>query len=232
MQPFELSDQGTDEKPSSERLQAFTEAMWKALVPPRGECVSVQGEMIRGNDRLMSELLRNGMGNYYHPDETTSENYYGQMLMLILDTLIENKNGPLSAEDVAAFTEIRRRVEPDRARALRLAQLEDSETELTPAEQQELEGLAGHPENIDFGSFFHRAERCIANWCIANPELVDRNGKPVEERGLRNVEHVFNPPPPPEKCKLCGGKGFVQPEDGGFPKRCECQGPDPRRLKY
>ena len=42
------------------------------------------------------------------------------------------------------------------------------------------------------GELFDRAERCIANWCIANPELVDSEGRAVEERGVRSVEDVVN----------------------------------------
>lgn len=35
-----------------------------------GQCVSVQGELVRANERLQSEYFRNGLGNYY---ERTSD---------------------------------------------------------------------------------------------------------------------------------------------------------------
>ena len=70
---FEIADEATDTKGTSERLQKFLKAVWKALVPTKEDCLSVQGKMVRGNSRLLAECLRNGMCNYYVPDETIAQ---------------------------------------------------------------------------------------------------------------------------------------------------------------
>jgi hypothetical protein len=227
MKPFDLSEQSTDTSLGSERLQAFLKAMYEAFVPSSGECISLQGELVRASDRLWSECLRNGMCNYYVGDESVAQNYYGDLVLLIIGTLTENKNIALSADDLSFFLETRQRLDADRVRQLRLRDLEQKETALSDAESQALEDLSssGRVDRIDWEAFCARADRCIANWCIANPELVNRSGKPVVERGgLRNVSSIFSPPPPPQTCVLCGGRGFIQSETpSGFPKRCTCR---------
>jgi hypothetical protein len=222
MTPFDRHEQATETAPN-ERLQTFTKAMWSALVPDNGECVSVQGELVRANERLFSELLRNGMGNYYDEREDVRHNYYGRLVLLILDTLVENRGGALDADDVAYFRDTHGRLDRDRQVNLRRSELEQREEPLTEDEIRESEALDRDPHLITWEALFNRAERCIANWCIANPALVDRNGRPIVERGVRNIDEIFNPPAPPPKCPLCNGRGFIQPQDErSFPKRCSC----------
>ena len=42
MKRFDRDDEGGDNRLPSERLQAFTKALWNALVPEDGECASVR----------------------------------------------------------------------------------------------------------------------------------------------------------------------------------------------
>ncbi len=96
---------------------------------------------------------------------------------------------------------------------------EASEAELK--ELRELEAAGG----LAWEEVLNRADRCIANWCIANPRLVDRYGRPVEDRGIRDVKTIFKPPPsPPPPCLLCRGKGWLSPKDPTqFPEVCSCK---------
>src|SRR5664279_6233165 len=92
---FDRTDEGSsnDNRMPGERLAAFTKAMWDALVPGNGSCASVQGELVRANERLQSEYFRNGMGNYFgrdEPNETLADNHYGALLLFILDTMVAN----------------------------------------------------------------------------------------------------------------------------------------------
>jgi hypothetical protein len=98
---------------------------------------------------------------------------------------------------------VRSAVEPDYLRRRRIEVLEWRE-DPTDAETSELEALeeaeAGAP--FYWETLFNRAERCVANWCIANPEFVDRQGRPVEEGGACRVEQILGrslPPPPLSK---------------------------------
>jgi predicted DNA-binding WGR domain protein len=231
---FDPADEATQTAAANERLLAFTQALRDALVPRNGECLSLQGELVRANDRLGSEYFRNGMGNYYEDGVRPEDNYYGKLLLFMLGTLTENRGNALSNEDVAYFSGVRRQVEPYWKLHVRIGELEDKE-EATEAELEELEELgsqAAGDDAIAWEDLFNRAERCIANWCIANSDLVDLRGQPLEERGMRNIEHIFNPPPPAPKCPLCQGRGFVeQKESSGFPQRCSCQGPDQRVMR-
>lgn len=223
LERFVRSDEATDTRPASERLRAFTKVIWDALVPANGACQSRQGELVRGNARLLSECLRNGMSNAWVEDEPLAQNVYGAFALLITDTLIENRGGALEPDDVAYFSRVRGQLETDRLQRLRIRALEHREDELTDDEARELEALFESEERVHWEALCNRAERCIANWCLANPELVDRSGRPIEERGVRNLEHLFARPPPPAKCPLCGGRGFIQPTDErSFPTRCSC----------
>ena len=110
MKKFGLADEGKSEanRMPSERLQAFTKALWDALVPDDSSCASVQGELIRAKDRLDGEHFRNGMGNYFsrdEPDKTLAANYYGELVLFLLDTMIANRNQALADDDVAYFTQ-------------------------------------------------------------------------------------------------------------------------------
>jgi len=238
--PFQRSDEATPAAAESERLRAFTKALWDALVPPSGECIAVQGELVRANERLQSELFRNGLSNYYCQEGhgpggregTVADNHYGKLLLFLLGTLVANRNGALDAEDVAYFEAVLRLVSPDWERNVRIgaltSKLEDSELEgtegLSEAERAELEALESEGGGPPWEELFSRAARCLANWCLANPELVDRGGNAVEERGLRDVRHVFEPPPPPPPCPLCKGKGWIAAADPtGFAEPCACK---------
>jgi hypothetical protein len=119
----------------------------------------------------------------------------------------------------------------DRSLSLRVQELEQKEEELSASERTELDELyKNRADFIQWEKFCMRAERCIANWCIANPEIVDLQGRPAEERGgVKNVDHVFNPPPPPPKCALCNGRGFINLPDGRGAEFCTCQGVRPGR---
>src|ERR1700722_7587024 len=162
MRRFDRTDEATDENMmGSERLRAFNKAMWAALVPPEGECASVQGELIRASERLQGEYFRNGLGNYYEPAATLGETFYGGMLVFLLDTLIANRSTALDAEDVAYFEEVRRLVEPDWLRHHRMSDLEEKcgESDASEAETRELEELEV-VEGLGWEHLFRRAERC------------------------------------------------------------------------
>lgn len=228
MKAFDPSDEGNadENRLPSERLQAFTKALREGLVPSHGSCASIQGELVRANDRLQGEYFRNGMGNYFHRTDTLAGNYYGELLLFVLDTMIANRNHALSEEDVAYFTEIRREVEPQWLRGLRSDELfyKAEEEELTEPEKEELAQLDAQPRGPHWEGFFNRAERNIANWCLANHALTDRAGAPVTEGGVVDVIHLFEPPPPPPRCPLCGGKGWIAPANAGdFPSMCACK---------
>jgi hypothetical protein len=177
-----------------DRLEAVTRALYAALVPPMGECVSLQGELVRANDRLITEHLQNGGLNYYDSTRTFATGYYSALLVLVLETLTANRGGALVGDDVAYFAEFLQSAGRDFVRTSRLGELENSETALSNAEQRELEELLAEESAVgqpDWEELYVRARRCIANWCIANPELIDRHGKPVVERGVRDLSSVF-----------------------------------------
>lgn len=139
------------------------------------------------------------MGNYFgrdEPDETLEENYCGELLLFVLDTMIANRNQAPSDDDVAYFSEVRRDIEPQWLRALRSDELlsKAEEEELTAAEKDELAVLDEQPRGPDWEGLFNRCERCIASWCLRNTALIDRRGKPVSERGVFDVMHFFDPP--------------------------------------
>jgi len=166
------------------------------------------------------------MGNTYVDDETVSQNYYGGLAHFIIDALKENRGGALSADDVSFFVQVRARLEPDRARFLRVRDLDQAEA-LSPEQLAELESLASE-SSMSWEDFCNRTERCIANWCLSNPEFIDRKGRPIQEQGFGHLEQILTPPPSPPPCSMCNGRGFFQAETPtGFPKRCRCQAPGP-----
>jgi hypothetical protein len=229
VKPFEQSERPTSSFLGNARLLAFAQAIRDALIPASGPCVSMQGELVRANGRLMSELLRNGMCNYYDDGEALATNYYGALMIFLLGTLIENRNRALSDEEVAYFAEARQRLEPDRELALLIRKAEQEEVPLTEEELQKVAALEASNAAVDWEQVLSLAEGCVANWCIANPDLIDSRGRPVEERGVRNLAHVFNPPPAPPPCTLCQGRGFIsQTKESGFPELCVCKGGRPR----
>lgn len=187
---------------NDERLVAFIESLWKALVPETGECISVQGELVRACGRLQNEHFRNGLCNYYAPDEPDQDlagSYYGGLLLFMTGMLIENRNGPLDAAEVAYFTDVRTRAFEDWRVQRRIDLLRGDEEEgrkLTKAERAEVERLEAAEGRLDFEELFDRSEIAVANYCVANPELFDRKGKPVVERGIRDIRELFERPPP------------------------------------
>ena len=62
MRAIEQSEEAADTSMGSARLQAISKAIYDCLVSGSGPCESVQGELVRANDRICSEHLRNGMG--------------------------------------------------------------------------------------------------------------------------------------------------------------------------
>jgi hypothetical protein len=195
---FERSEEGA----GCERLRAFTEALWDALVK-EGECASVQGELIRANSLLQTAYFRDGMGNYYCKDndgQTLADTFYGARVVFVLDTMVKNRNRALCDEDAAYFARVRQLVEPDWVRRQRIEQLENND-DASDSDRKELDEL--EDEDRDRGvwweELFDRAERCIANWCIANPGLIDRQDRPIQEGGVRDRTDVIEPPggPPP-----------------------------------
>ena len=105
------------------------------------------------------------------------------MLLFMLDTLVENRNRPLDDEDVAYFAGVRGVVEPDWLKHKRIFELEEkrNESEASDAELKELEDLETAGGGVGWEELLKRAERCIANWCIANAALVDCQGRAVED---------------------------------------------------
>lgn len=231
MKKFDRFDESDSQKnpAASERLREFTKAMWNSLVPSSGPCASLQGELVRANERLQSEYLRNGMGNYFvrdEPQESLADNHYGQLVLLVLDTMIANRNQALVEDDVAYFAEVRRQIEPQWLVGLRSDKLfnKSEEEELSAAEKEELAQLDAQPRGPAWDDLFARLERCIANWCLTNTVLIDRAANPVTERGISDVTHIFAPPPPPPKCRICHGKGWIVPTNpGDFPSFCACK---------
>ena len=226
MDRFEECDEG------GERLQAFNKSIWDRLVPRSGPCRSLQGELVRASLRLQSEYYRNGLGNYYvreKPEEGLADNPYGGGVLLVIDTLVANRGGSLHERDVTYLTKMREAVVRDWELKIRLGDLEEKSvdgggTGLTEQEAQELEQLEQLEESdaVDWEKYFARAERCIANWCLANPALVDLQGKPIREGELSDLRHIFEPPPP---CPKCNGKGWLVSADRSqFPTPCECAG--------
>ena len=173
MKRFERDEQGSD------RLREFHSKMWKALVPPSGECASVQGELVRAVERLTDE-------------------------------------------DVKAFAEARALLDDDKTLRVRIDELEWKVEEgdaLTSEEKEELAALEEKHVGPDWESLLERAHRCVANWCIANPTIIDREGK-----ALGDVRHVFDPPPPPPPCAVCKGRGWLPAKDASsFPEMCACK---------
>ena len=197
MRRFDRDEEGGENRPPSERLQAFTKMLWDALVPKDGECVSVQGELIRGKGRLQHEYANGAMFNYYWSDDgdTLPETYFGKLLFFVLDTMIANRNNSLVDQDVAYFSRVRGLLETDWVRRRRIEQLKEKE-DASDSEGEELDQLEEEDgeRRVWWEELFDRAERCIANWCIANPQLIDRRGRPVEEGGVRDLTDVLRRP--------------------------------------
>lgn len=228
MRRFDRGDEGIDRQLDSERLRAFHKALCDALVPGTGKPVSVQGELVLAFTLLRGPFLLYGMEDYYGDDSSDEfENtFLGEGTLFMLDTLIENRNAPLDDEDLAFFTDVRNVVEADWLVGRRIAELnhksnESEASEVESKELRELEAAGG----LAWEEVLNRADRCIANWCIANPHLVDREGRRVEDRGIREVKTIFEPPPPPPPpCPHCRGKGWLPPMDASqFPERCSCK---------
>jgi hypothetical protein len=186
MKPFTAEDEG------SERLVKVRTAIWDLLVPDSGACLSVQGELVRAHERLGTEYYRNGMCNYYVSAELKPDQYYAKLLGLLLRTLVENRTAALTTDDVAFFRAFGDEAAHDFALFPRQQELEDKEENdtLTETERTELERLRDAPQP-DWEELYARGERCIVNWCIANPDLVDAEGKPVVERGVTSLRDLF-----------------------------------------
>jgi hypothetical protein len=217
---------------NDDRLRDFLGAIWKTLVPSTGECASLQGELVRADARLSDESYRNGLGNYYHPDQETdgfAEGFYPKMLVFLLETLAANANDANDADTVAYCADALARAPLDWEKQRRIIAIveraeEDENRELSDAENAEIETLEAAPERLDWEDLLNRTEIAVGNYCLANPVLVDLAGKPIEEGGVTDIRHIFDPPPPPPPCPLCNGKGWVAPADPTqFPTMCSCK---------
>ena len=196
MRRFERDEEASENRPQSERLVAFTKVLWDALVPKDDECVSVQGELIRASGRLQHEYASNAMYNYYWADDgdALADTYFGKLVFFMVDTMVANRNDSLDDEDVEYFSRLRGLLGPDWVRRRRLEQLESKE-DSSDAELDELESLQEQDakSRVWWEALFDRAERCIANWCIANPLLIDRQGHATEESGIRDLTDMLEP---------------------------------------
>jgi hypothetical protein len=219
---------------NDERLEAFTRKVWDALVPPSGECVSVQGEMVRAHSRLTSEHYRNGMGNYYTPDHDDhgfADGHYPRLLVFVLEKLIANANAANDALTVDYFRNALECAPRDWQLQRRIDDIYEREheekRELTEAELDEVDSIAEDPARLAWEELLDRLEIAVANYCIANPLLLDRvSGRPIEEGGVKDIRHIFDAPPAPPACPLCNGKGWLTPTDPTqFPTMCSCKTP-------
>ena len=180
------------------------------------------------------------MANYFHDDDGArlADNYYGGLLLFMLDTLIANQGNTLSEEDVSYFTSVRENAESQWRNALRCDELyyRAEKTELSAEEKAEFERLDGMARGPAWEELCERAERCIANWCLANTALVDRSGKRVVAGGVSDVMEIFVRPEvvesrvPPSvrgpvgECAICGGKGWIASKVvSEFPTMCSCR---------
>src|SRR6188508_1244741 len=130
---------------TDDRLTEFTQALWNALVPQDGECISVQGELVRAILRLESEHYRNGMMNYYAPDTPAhglADGYYPKLLLFVTETLAANRNGANADASVAYFADVRKRAESDWSIQMRIHEIaereEDENRKLSDAENEEI----------------------------------------------------------------------------------------------
>ena len=219
MERFTLAD----EQPEG-RLADFVKRVWEGLVPSSGECVSVQGELIRVPGRLLGELFRNGFSNYYDSDRPRTESHYGGWLEFALGVVLENQGDANTDADLGLLRDARAHLDADYARELRIRHLQGrfDDDLLTPEEDAEFTQLERGNALIAWEATLTRLERCAANWVLTHPLLVDRKGAPVKEGGVADVRHLFSPPPPPPKCPLCGGRGWTQADEKRFPERCAC----------
>jgi hypothetical protein len=115
--------------------------IWQTYVPSTGQSSTVQGELLRANEKLRDEAHRNGNINWDEGHEILAR--------YILDTL----------EAWAGLA-------PDRK-----AQLRADIAVLTVPRVQYVEDDA-----------FDRVERCILDWCAANPDPVLRAPNPQLRR--------------------------------------------------
>lgn len=220
---FSRDDEASDGRPTGPRLESFLDAVWKALVPKQGECRSVQGQLVLAIQHLQAVFLRDGPEPYY--DTEGSANRLVAMLRHVLDTLVANRGEALDPEDVAFFASIRAQVDSDWRRGHRRFELLGKANDETASadELAEIERLEATPA-LPWPDLFARAERCVANYCLVSPVLVDRAGAPTSDQGVRDLRHVFAPPPPTPVCASCGGKGWVPAKDASsFPTVCSCR---------
>ncbi len=156
------------------------------------------------------------------------EGPYRSHAAFLFDTLVANRNMAIDEEDVAFFRDMREMLDDDYTLGCRRYELSlrnegVTEPELTDEEREELACLREKP-HIAWSIALMRAERCVANWCIANPELVDRQGKPVVEGAIAKIDDIFEPSPPPaEPCSISKGKKWLAPANpSDFPTACLC----------
>jgi hypothetical protein len=163
MRKFDLTEEGSAEKatPQSERLEQFWTALWARLEPADG-AASIQARLMHANARVYLEHMRNGAGTYYEVYDkgewVIGDGCYLKLLVFLLDTLVANHNNANREEDVAYFRELRQAVQADRL---------------------------FQRASVDFEELHDRAVRCIANFCISNPDPVDQEGTVIAGASLR-----------------------------------------------
>jgi hypothetical protein len=164
MRKFDLSEEGSAEhaRPQSVRLEQFWTALWGQLVPADG-ALSIQARLMHANARVYLEHMRRGSGTYYETldrsgEWVVGEGCYLKLLVFLLDTLVRNRNLANRDEDVAYFRKLQHALQND--------------------------WLSQHA-SVDFEELHDRAVRCIANWCISNPDLVDHEGTAISGPSLR-----------------------------------------------
>ena len=216
------------------RLGVFVKALWDALVPESGECFTLQAEMVRAYGRLQSEHFQNGLCNYYMADEPHhgfADGHYPGLLVFLLEKLVANANAASDGLTVDYFADVLERAPRDWRLQQEINDIAEREHEqdraLTDAELARIDELSDHPSRLQWEELLDRLQIAVANYCLANPVLLDRQtGKPADERGVKDIRHVFEPPPAPAACARCNGKGWIASSDATqFPTMCSCKTP-------
>jgi hypothetical protein len=171
MRKFDSDEEGCAESftDPGERLEQFSQALWK-LLEPSHDSPSIQARLVHANSAIYLEFMRNGGGNYYELyDEGPTrfgENGYSRLLVFMLDTLVANRSSANRDVDVDYFRELRK------------TSVADWNRKRSSTKGDELEAEEPEP-SFDFEEMYDRAVRCVANWCIANPDLIDDEGAPL-----------------------------------------------------
>jgi len=113
---YDESDISAGVEPSSFIDYGFTarfDALWKKLVPKKGEAETIQGEMVRALGRMEGDYFRNGFGNWYPTfydfsqflianliDESTFKPFTLSVLRADIRTIVFSGNTAAVGEDL------------------------------------------------------------------------------------------------------------------------------------